>query len=424
MGRVALAGAISLIGAPAALAGAFGLHEQSAEALGESFAGVAAGAGGLSAMFWNPATLTEHAGIQTSSSYTLILPYASDTRIVGSSAPLFALPSAGSVIDPAFLPAGYGSIQLTDSLWAGVSITSPYGLTTKNRFGTAPGLWGMTTSIRSYDIAPQLAYRVNDWLSIGAGAQVMYFSVRETSAGSLIPGAVNELNGDSWGAGFTLGATLTPFDGTEIGVGYRSEVYEDLTGTLTGPFGPYVDRIDAPLTTPESVNLGVRQRLSPQWTLLGGAEWTNWSEIKNLTATSAFFPAPNAIVAKQALNYRDGWMFSLGAEYAWSQSLTLRAGGGYEISPIDDLNREVRLIDSDRVWLSVGASYQVNAKFKIDFGYAHVFYRDGTIDIPAGSTFPPIPLTYVGATSGRGDVVSLGLTYRWDNPVAAVVAKY
>ena len=41
------------------------------------------------------------------------------------------------------------------------------------------------------------------------------------------------LKGSSWGYGFTLGGTWKPVDGTEIGLGYRSSVQENLQGSLT-----------------------------------------------------------------------------------------------------------------------------------------------------------------------------------------------
>ena len=41
-----------------AQAGAFAIREQSATAQGLSFAGAASGSGGLSSVFWNPATIT------------------------------------------------------------------------------------------------------------------------------------------------------------------------------------------------------------------------------------------------------------------------------------------------------------------------------------------------------------------------------
>src|SRR5664280_2193619 len=59
-------------------AGGLAVREQSAWGQGSSFAGVAAG-GSLSAMFWNPATMTQQAGLQSESSLSGILPYATNT---------------------------------------------------------------------------------------------------------------------------------------------------------------------------------------------------------------------------------------------------------------------------------------------------------------------------------------------------------
>ena len=43
-------------------AGGFSVREQSAEGQGASFAGITAGGKDLSSMFFNPATITQHAG--------------------------------------------------------------------------------------------------------------------------------------------------------------------------------------------------------------------------------------------------------------------------------------------------------------------------------------------------------------------------
>ena len=75
----------------AAQAGGFALREQSAAGMGGAFAGVAAGAGGLSAMFWNPATLTDNPGIQASAVLTGILPYSNITPDASRSATLVAI---------------------------------------------------------------------------------------------------------------------------------------------------------------------------------------------------------------------------------------------------------------------------------------------------------------------------------------------
>src|SRR4051812_23856995 len=74
--RGAASFAVLLATTLAAHAGAFGVREQSATAQGEAYAGVAAGSGGLSSMFWNPATITMTPGIQIEAHGSIVVPYA------------------------------------------------------------------------------------------------------------------------------------------------------------------------------------------------------------------------------------------------------------------------------------------------------------------------------------------------------------
>src|SRR5664280_755088 len=91
---LACSGIAALIAATAdANAGGFAVREQSAWGQGSSFAGVAAG-GSLSAMFWNPATMTQIPGIQSESVLTGIMPYAANTP--GAASTLFGLGGTGN----------------------------------------------------------------------------------------------------------------------------------------------------------------------------------------------------------------------------------------------------------------------------------------------------------------------------------------
>ena len=60
----------TLLSGTAASAGAFGLREQSTQAQGMAFAGAAAGSGGVSSMFWNPAVITMRPGFVTEQNLT------------------------------------------------------------------------------------------------------------------------------------------------------------------------------------------------------------------------------------------------------------------------------------------------------------------------------------------------------------------
>jgi long-chain fatty acid transport protein len=146
------------------------------------------------------------------------------------------------------------------------------------------------------------------------------------------------------------------------------------------------------------VTASISQRLSSQWTVLGTVEWTDWSVIQS----PAIVNSAGVAVDSLGLNYKDGWFYSLGAEYAYSPKLTLRGGAAWELSPISDRNRNVMLPDSDRIWGSLGMTYKYSSNVSFDLAYSHLFYGDGDINQGAALT----------ATSETSiDIVSAGLKY-------------
>ncbi|MBV8447723.1 MAG: outer membrane protein transport protein [Hyphomicrobiales bacterium] len=409
----ASAGFLSTTALPA-FAGAFGLREQSAEGQGASFAGVAAGGGGLSSMFWNPATMTDYPGITSSYVGSAIFPNGSirpnpltPTAIFGS--------SNGSILDGG-LASSYGAYQFNDQLWIGYSFNTPFGLQSKPGFAWAGQVYGRSARIVSYDAAPSVAYKINDWISIAAGLQVEYFKARLSQALGVLPTSPSAiLEGDDTSVGYTLGATLKPTPWTEVGLGFRSSVHEDVGGSLTTPAGALP--VKAKINLPEELTLGVRQKIDAQWTLLGGFEWTNWSRLGIVPVTSSGIP-----VSEVPFKYKDGYFASLGAEYSWSPAITLRAGVAYERSPIDISNREVLLPDANRIWASIGASYRYSEKLSFDLGYSHGFVaKDNIAVVPGHPQFPTVGLPFIASVkNARFDIVSASLTYRWDNPVETI----
>ena len=418
----------------AAHAGAFALHEQGAVPIGMAFAGAAAGGGGVSSMFWNPATITDNPGWQSSFSVTGIFVYAKETALPGS-AFLATRGSAGDVGQNALVPSSYQSYQFNDNLWFGLSINAPFGLVTKASNDFAGGIYGRTSKVFSTDVTPTIGYKINDWLSVGAGVQILYFKTRLTSTSPVNAGRTIQLEGNDFGFGYTLGATLKPLDGTEIGIGYRSRVKESLTGTLTNfPFPlavpPGEVAIKSNLTLPDQISIGVKQRVNDQLTLAAQFEWTHWSLFNRFPVVITSAPAGyGALVGVTpttlGFQYRNSWFASIGGEYKYDPNITLRAGIAYERTPISDTVRSVRLPDVDRVWTTIGASYNLNNKLTLDFGYAHIFPKTAKINIvnvsnPAFN--PAVPVPYVGKANAHIDIVSLGATYRWDDPKAPVAA--
>ncbi len=429
-----VAAAALVCGISSAQAGAFALREQSADAMGQAFAGVASGSGSLSSMFWNPATITDIAGWQSSWSATGVLANSKTTALPGTSPLFLPLGNSGNIAQSAILPASYSSYQVNDQLWLALSVNSPFGLVTKNNQPWAGGIYGQTSKVISTDITPTVGYKVNDWFSVAAGLQIEYFKTRLTSLRPPAGPSYIELKGSDWGFGYTLGATFKPTSTTEIGIGYRSRVTESLTGTLKNfPGGlPAVVAIKSKLTLPDVVTVGITQKVNDKLSLSGGFEWTNWSLFNTFPVVVTGGPAAGVTPTRLGFRYRNGWFASVGGAYKWNDQLTLKTGLAYERSPISDTTRGVRLTDNDRIWASIGAGYKVSDKLSFDFSYAHIFVKKSPITI-ANAANPAwnaaVPLPFVGSNKTSIDLISVGLNYRWDDPrvavpVVPIVRKY
>ncbi len=118
--------------------------------------------------------------------------------------------------------------------------------------------------------------------------------------------------------------------------------------------------------------------------------------------------------------YSDGWFFSLGAEYKATSALTLRAGIGYEISPVRDAVRRYSLPDNDRLWLSTGFTYEVSQRFSLNASYSYLHIKKAPITQSLGA------LTLTGTSKADAHLISFGLTSRWGGAPKKepVVAKY
>ncbi len=414
--KIGLLGGLLASTALPSFAASFGLREQSAAGQGMSFAGVAAGGGGLASMFWNPSTMTDYPGITSTFVGTTIAPGGSIKPNPVSPTAIFGQSNTNTVLS-GFAPSGYSAYQFNDQLWLGVSTNAPWGLQSKPGFNWAAQVYGRSAKVFSFDVTPSAAYKINDWISVGVGLQIMYFKARLSQALGILPNTPSAiLVGDDTSVGYTAGVTLKPFAGTEIGVGYRSSVHESLGGSLTTPAGATPTNFN--INLPEEATIGFRQVINPEWTVLGGFEWVNWRRLNIVPVTSGGLPVTDLPFAYR----KDGYDVSLGVEYAWNPALTLRTGIAFERTPIDFKNREVLLPDNNRIWASLGATYHYSSKMTFDLGYSHGFLPKGRIAIvPGNPTFAGVGLPFVGTVKdGRFDIVSASVTYRWDDPTQTI----
>ncbi len=87
--------------------------------------------------------------------------------------------------------------------------------------------------------------------------------------------------------------------------------------------------------------------------------------------------------------------------------------------------RTPRLPDNDRFWLSAGLGYKVTEKLTVDAAYSHLFVRSTSVNLGPGTGNPSSSaVVYSGSIDAHVDIVSLGVKYRWDEPVAVTKQRY
>jgi len=285
-------------------AGAFGLREQSTVGQGDAFAGVAAG-GALSSMFWNPATMTQTTGFGIEGNGTGILSNVDQHPLAGSTLLPRGFGGAGDTGSPALLFSGYSTWQVSPNLWIGLSTNSPFGLSTSFPDSWAGRNYALGSSLMTYNATPSVALRINEWLSVGLGVQLQYGRADVNLGLTPIPPTHVNLNGSGWGFGLTAGVTVTPGPNTTIGVGWRSGIDQKIDGNLN--FG-LSEAANTTLNLPDIVSVGIRHRFDDRWTVMGTAEWTNWSRIG--TAVVNYGPPPLLGPIALPFQFRDGWFCS------------------------------------------------------------------------------------------------------------------
>lgn len=235
------------------------------------------------------------------------------------------------------VPAGSFSYlrSLNDQWTAGISVHNYFGLAVD-----WPGDWvGRKTSVNVALLAPQiqptLAYKVNDWISVGAGAAVtMGYMSEKLRPEALTPGYPDgkvRISDTAWAVQGNFGIMLQPWDHTRIGIRYLTETdldFEDDPQTSwRDPIGKALGDPSVPLdlgvTMPQVVNIGMHHRWDDKLNLLASGGWAEISEFGRISVDIDDNGIPGTSVNE---DFRDVWNFGVGAEYQWKPDLQLTAG--------------------------------------------------------------------------------------------------
>ena len=366
------AAAMMVAGAFATQANAAGfqLSEQSSIQMGRAMAGAGVVGDDLSAVHYNPAGMTLLSGTRVQATGTWVavnLDYESNDGKVKENGRL-----KGQMI-----PAGFITHQISDSLWAGLGLTVPYGMGTEFSDDWAGQDRGTDSMILTFDINPNLAWKVNDMLSVGGGISLQYAKA-ELGFGMPFNSTMAhaDVKGDSWAWGWNVGLMIQPVDTVRIGLAYRSHIAHNADGHTDISTDQFALRSDMKvrIKTPDTITLSATWEATDALRLSGTARWSKWSNFKSLSLEHDDFAMLPGTAANPTIenNWDDTWFFSLGADYKLNSQWTVRGGVAYDQGPVENQYRMAVIPDTDRVWFSGGASYKYTDNLTFDFGATYI----------------------------------------------------
>ncbi len=398
----------------AAQAAGYALAEQSGSGLGNAFAGAAAIAEDASTVYANPAGMTYIEGTQAVSVLHLIKPsieFNNRGSVAGTARPLGS--EGGNAGDLAFVPNFYFVMPLNEKTKFGLGVNAPFGLKTEYDKDWIGRFQGIKSELKTININPSLAFKINDQLSLGFGLSAMWAQAELSSAVNL--GAAERsstVKGDDWGFGYNLGAIYQVTTDTRIGVAYRSKIDQHLKGDVkfsvsNGPT-PNGD-VNADVSLPETLSVSTFSKLNDRWDLLADATWTRWSRFEEL----AIYRDSGALLTRTTENWDNTMRYSVAVNYHYSDTIKLRAGLAYDESPVSEAFRTTRIPDNDRKWISFGAGWQATPSTKLDLGYAHLFIGDTEIDDNQTAAVPLGKGRVRGDFDGSVDILSMQVTHNF-----------
>lgn len=317
----------------------------------------------------------------------------------------------------------YGSMKVNDKLALGLGVYTPFG--NKVDFGKE---WSgkyliQDISLKAIYIQPTISYQLADWISVGAGLNMIYgefslnkaFPIRNPADGSYIADGAVELSGNKIKYGYNLGIFLQPTEKLNIGLSYRSQVDIDLdysegdadftvNDALPAQIkGVFPDGgVAATLPLPASFNVGLAYQVNEKWLISADVNFVQWDEYKSLDFDFENDPA-GVLDSKSTRNWDNSMTYRIGAQYTANEKLDLRAGFYYDETPTNKNFYTPETPGANKIGISAGLSYMLNDKLGVDVSLLYI--KGEKVNGIDGNT------GYAGKYQNTGFLPGIGITY-------------
>jgi long-chain fatty acid transport protein len=354
-----------------ALASGLLLYETGAPDLGTASAGRAAMADDASSAAANPAGMTLLDRTQLLVAAGALLPITnfgvgSQTTTKGS----------GGGNAGVFFPLGsfFWVYKASERLRLGMASYSDFGLSADYGNNWVGRYYVTQESIITSKISPQIAYALNDYVSVGAGFS---FAVGRLTFQSKVNNLLPKLGDggfslESWDEAFqgNVGILLRPkpLPKLRVGITYQSPMYFKFGFnpflTNLGPGLSFIGRriggtkIELPMEVPQQVMMSGVYEVLPNFSLMGNVGWQNWSAFSEFPV--GISSAKQTTTVDANLHFADTFQIAIGGQYRIAEKWLWSAGFAYDSSPVSEANRVAALPIDRQLRYATGIQYDIN----------------------------------------------------------------
>jgi long-chain fatty acid transport protein len=331
---------------------------------GYAGAGLAGRATDAGTVFTNPAGMTRFQDSTFLAGVTPLYLYApfnpdQDTTVSGSDGDTNEFFAGGS----------FAYIRpVTERLRLGVSVQNFFGLALDWGNNWVGRYEATEVALIAPQLQPTVAYKVNNWLSLGAGAGLTLGYLKdEARVDNLEPNLGDgrlKYDDTDFAVQGNFGVMIEPSDRTRIGLRYLTETdldFEDdvkLSGLGPAFDDPLVDLttpangLDLGMKMPQSLMAGIFHQVNDEWAVLGSVGWDDWSRFERIHVRVEGTSINRVVDA----GFDDTYHFGVGTQYQYSPKLMLTAGFSYDSSMLTGSTRPIML--------PLGAMYRYGLGFK------------------------------------------------------------
>jgi long-chain fatty acid transport protein len=271
------------------------------------------------------------------------------------------------------LPQGafFYASKINEDLSWGVSFANYFGLALDFRSGWKGRYHGKEVALVAPSLQPTLAYRVNDWFSIGGGLAANLGYIRDktmlNNPGSDDDGSLKYTDTDI-GFGANLGLMFELSEQTRIGVQYLSKVeYEFKDQVDFNGLGPILEAgIDASGIRDETIEIDINQpqslmvsgfhQFNDKWAVMSTFNWQDWSEFAHVVVK---LEGPTDADITDEAPMQDTWGIAVGTQYQLSPKWQINGGISYDSKLNKGSDVSLTLPLSSYWRLGTGATYAV-----------------------------------------------------------------